>query len=196
VGTSRQPPRRRSPSRRRWSAQPAKRTSPASRTPISMTRTHEQHGDSHGDPLQADLAVSKDVSNPTPNVGDTITLHSDRQRPRPEYGDERRCPGLSSRGPDLRLGDAERRDVQREYGCMDRRDGDNDHRADAGDPSDRHGPSPLTNRAAISHSDQYDPNPSNNTASVLETPQLSRPRGGQDRQHPTPNVGRHDQPTA
>src|SRR5262249_33945410 len=51
------------------------------------------------------------------------------------------------------------------------------------------GPQPLLNTATISHADQFDPDPNNNTAGVLETPQQADLAVSKTVNKPTPNVG-------
>jgi uncharacterized repeat protein (TIGR01451 family) len=140
-------------------------------------------------PQQADLAVGKSVSNPTPNVGDTITF----------------TIRVTNNGPD----DATRVTVQ---DVLPAQVSFQSASATAGsyDPTTRTwtvgtvadgatetltilalvvSPNPVANTASISHSDQFDPNPANNSDTASVNPQQADLQLGKTVSDPTPNVG-------
>jgi uncharacterized repeat protein (TIGR01451 family) len=140
-------------------------------------------------PQHADLALSKTVSNATPNVGDTITF----------------TVTLADIGPDA----ATNVTVQDllpaglTFVSATPSQGVYDHTSGAwtvGDVTTTTpqtlqiratvvSPGPLTNSASISHSDQFDPNSKNNTASATETPQQADLALTKTVSNSTPNVG-------
>ena len=68
----------------RWSARPPRPTRPRSAHADQFDPdTANNSASATETPQQADLAVTKTVSDPTPNVGDTITftVTADQQRP-------------------------------------------------------------------------------------------------------------------
>ena len=140
-------------------------------------------------PQQADLALAKAISNPTPNVGDTIryTITLTDNGPNaatnvqvtdflpagvtfvsaaPSQGTYNPFTGIWSAGP-VNVGSPQTLMIQAQIVS----------------------PSRSTNTATISHADQFDPNPANNTASAVATPQQADLALAKAVSNPTPNVG-------
>jgi uncharacterized repeat protein (TIGR01451 family) len=140
-------------------------------------------------PQQADLAVGKTVSNPTPNVGDTITY----------------TIRVTNNGPDAASGVTVQDVLPAQVSFQSAS-------ATAGsyDPATRSwaigsvpngttqtltivalvvSPNPVANTAAISHSDQFDPNPANNSDTASIVPQQADLQLGKVVSDATPNVG-------
>ncbi|MEI7782396.1 MAG: DUF11 domain-containing protein, partial [Planctomycetota bacterium] len=145
-------------------------------------------------PLQADLAVFKTVSNPTPNVGDTITF----------------AIGVANYGPDTATGvvvndrlpagvtfvsaTAPRGTSYNEIsgvwtvGTLTTSDFPVLFITATVDKPTSGNPLPVTNTATVSGT-EYDPDPSNNTDSVTETPQYADLALDKQVSDATPNVG-------
>jgi uncharacterized repeat protein (TIGR01451 family) len=122
-------------------------------------------------PQQADLAVGKSVSNPTPNVGDTITY----------------TVTVTDNGPDAATGVTLQDILPPQVGYQSSTATEGSY-----DPATNtwtvgavavgatqtltitvlvNSPDPATNTASISHADQFDPDPSNNSDTASVTPQ-------------------------
>ncbi len=139
---------------------------------------------------EADLALSKSVSDPAPNVGDTVTYTVTLRNigPNPATGVQVRdelplgvlfVSGLPSQGTyDSTTGLWTVGTVTTTAPPLTLR-----LTVIVGSPHSQ------TNTATIGHSDQYDPNPSNNTASSILTPQQANLVLAKAVSDPTPNVG-------
>ncbi|HEX3152354.1 MAG TPA: hypothetical protein VHR66_30050 [Gemmataceae bacterium] len=137
----------------------------------------------------ADLAVTKVVSNPTPNVGDTITFTVTLTNNGPQDATGVRVtdtlpPGLTfvsatpSQGTyipasGLWIVGAVPAGASRTLAIAARVDS----------------PNAATNTATVSALDQVDPNTGNNTGSATETPQQANLAVAKTVSNPTPNVG-------
>ena len=86
-------------------------------------------------PQQADLALSKTVSNPTPNVGDTITFTVTLTNNGAQHGHQREGDRYLADGYDLRVGYAEPGNVCRRHRNLERRHSHHRHAADLADSS-------------------------------------------------------------
>jgi uncharacterized repeat protein (TIGR01451 family) len=140
-------------------------------------------------PQQADLALAKTVSDPTPNVGETITYTITLTDNGPDQATgvqvlDPLAPGLSfvsasaSQGrydPSTGLWTAGTIDVGTPQTLV----------IQATVTSAR----PQTNTATIAHADQHDPVTSNNTATATATPQQADLALYKTTSDPTPNVG-------
>ena len=144
-------------------------------------------------PQQADLAVTKTVSNATPNVGDTITY----------------TITLTNNGPDTSTDAATGIQVAEplpiglvfvsatpSQGAFDPTTGVWNVGTVTASSSQSLvilanvvSPTPTTDTVTISHADQFDPNPGNNTATAVETPQQSDLALTKTVDKPAPNVG-------
>ena len=143
-------------------------------------------------PPQADLALTKTVSNPTPNVGDTITLHRHADRQGPRCRDQ--CPGdrPPARGRDVRVGHGQPGDVQPNDRSVDRGDGQCRLAPDACDPGpdrqrqpvDQYGDDQPLGPVRPRHLEQH--------RLRHHDPAAGRPRPLQDREQPQSQRGRHD----
>ena len=91
-------------------------------TPTSSTPTPANNSASATEtPQQADLAVTKTVSNPTPNVGDTITFTVTLTNHGPDAATNVQVTDLLPAGPDLRVGHAQPGHLRRRHRRVDRR---------------------------------------------------------------------------
>ena len=137
--------------------------------------------------------MTKTVSNPTPNVGDTITFTVTLTNNGPNNATNVTGTGPAAGGADLRLGDAQPGDVRPGDGGLDRW-----HVWPAASSADLTiqatvvSPNPTTNTATITHADQFDPNPGNNTASATETPQQADLAVTKSVSNSDPQRRRHD----
>ncbi len=140
-------------------------------------------------PQQADLALAKTVSNPTPNVGDTITytITLTDSGPDPATGVQALdalAPGLSFVSATPSQGTYDDTTGLWSVGAVD-----------TATPQTLvieamvASPNPLTNTATITHSDQFDPNPDNDSAAATVTPQQADLALAKTTSNPTPNVG-------
>jgi uncharacterized repeat protein (TIGR01451 family) len=140
-------------------------------------------------PQQADLAVTKTVSNPAPNVGDTITY----------------TVTLTDNGPSNATGVTLQDSLPAGLSFVSATPGQGAYDSATGTwtVGELAGGSsavltimalvvsanPATNTAMISHSDQFDPNPGNNSASSVITPQQADLFVTKSVNNATPNVG-------
>ncbi len=122
-------------------------------------------------PQQAELALSKSVDDPTPNVGDTITYTVTLTNNGPDGASNVVVTDLLPAGVTFVSSNATQ-------GSYDSASGvwtvGTLASADTGILDIRAtvvGSAPQTNTATITHSDQYDPVTSNNTATATQTPQ-------------------------
>ncbi len=140
-------------------------------------------------PQRTDLALAKTVSNPTPNVGDTITY----------------TVTLTDKGPDAATGVLVTDLLPAGLTLVSAEPSQGTYVATTGlwtvgsvavgSPQTLvivatvASSSPQTNTATITGADQFDPIIANNTASVLETPQLADLALSKTVDDPRPNVG-------
>ena len=170
-------------------------------------RPADQHGDDHPrrpvrpghrqqhrhapptTPQQADLALAKTVSNPTPNVGDTITYTITLTDNGPDSATNVNVSDVLPAGLDVVSASTTVGSYNPVTGLW------KVGTVAPGTPQTLQiaalvaGPNATTNTATITQADQFDPDPANNTASILVTPQqadLSLTKSVSD---PTPNVG-------
>src|SRR5262249_54408422 len=140
-------------------------------------------------PLEADLALGKTVSDPTPNVGDTVTFTVTLTNTGPAAATNVTVTDLLPAG--LRLVSAVSSQGTFAAAMGLRTVGSLANAAQATLPLQATVVSPdaLTNTATISHADQFAPNTANNTARATETPQQADLRVSKAVDKPTPNVG-------
>ena len=135
--------------------------------------TGQQHRQRrHETPQQADLALAKTVSDPTPNVGDTITFTVTLTNNGPDAATDVAGDRPAAGGPDVRLGERPARGPTTPPPASG---------PSARSPPRRRrrsliqatvvSPDAQTNTATITDADQFDPDTGNNTASATETPQ-------------------------
>jgi uncharacterized repeat protein (TIGR01451 family) len=138
-------------------------------------------------PQQSDLAVTKTVSNTTPNVGDTITFTVTLTNKGPDA-----ATGVTvadSLPPGLTLVSATPSQGTFTGGVWTVGEVDTTAPATLTLTATVISPNAQTNTATISHGDQFDPNPANNSASATETPQQADLAVMKSVSNPTPNVG-------
>jgi uncharacterized repeat protein (TIGR01451 family) len=138
-------------------------------------------------PQQADLALTKTVNDPTPNVGNTVTF----------------TITLTDRGPDPATNVTVNDSLPAGLTLVSATPSQGTYTGGvwtvgtvtpAAAPTltitaTVTSPGAQTNTATITHSDQDDPNPTNNTASTTVTPQQADVFVGKTVSNPTPNVG-------
>jgi uncharacterized repeat protein (TIGR01451 family) len=140
-------------------------------------------------PQQADLQVSKSVSNPTPNAGDTITY----------------TITLGDNGPDAATNVTVQDTLPSGLSFVSATPSQGSYSNTTGvwtvgtvttatsqtlTITARVGsPNPGTNTASVSHSDQFDPNTANNSDTTSTNPQAANLALAQRVSDPTPNVG-------
>ena len=134
VGTRSQRRRRRcSRSRPRWSA-PPRRPTPATISDADQfdPNTGNNSASATETPQQADLAVTKTVSDATPNVGDTDHLHrhADQQRPRRRHRRAGDRPAAGRARPSCQR-DTQPGELRQRHRGVDRRHGQPRRPADA-----------------------------------------------------------------
>jgi uncharacterized repeat protein (TIGR01451 family) len=141
------------------------------------------------DPLQVDLAVTKSVDNPTPNVGDTITYTI-------ALTDNSTNNATNVTVQDILPAGLTFDSATPSQGTYDPASGiwtvggvANQSSAVLTVRAKVISPNPETNVATITHSDQFDPNVGNNTASTLTTPQQADLAVTKGVSNATPNVG-------
>ena len=139
---------------------------------------------------QADLALTKTVNDPTPNVGDDVTFTITLTNIGPDTATAVQVTDLLPAGLTFVSADTQPRQLRRRDRSVDRR-----HASPPPTPqtltltatSCRR--SAQTNTATISDADQFDPNAGNNSASATETPQQADLALTKTVNNPTPNVG-------
>ena len=140
-------------------------------------------------PQLADLAVAKTVSNPTPNVGDTITYTVTLTDNGPDVAANAQVTDLLPLGLSFVSAAPSQGTYDPTTGLWDV------GTVVAATPqtlvilAQVVSPNPLTNTATITNADQFDPVTANNTASVVETPQVANLVLTKTVDDPTPNVG-------
>ena len=140
-------------------------------------------------PQQADLSLSKSVSNVTPNVGDVITYVVTLTNNGPDAATHVTLNDLLPTGVSLVS-------AAPSLGTYDHATGIWTVGTIATNTSQTltvnatvTSPGSATNTVWVGHSDQYDPDPANNTASVSETPQQAELGVTETIDNATPNVG-------
>jgi len=143
-------------------------------------------------PAQADLAVSKTVSNATPNVGNQITFTLTLTNNGPDPGTGVQVNDLLPAGLTFVAATPSQGTYDPAIGLWAVGTVSTGTSQTLSIVATVVGPSPQTNTATISNADQFDPNTANNSASATETP---APAQGADLavsktvSKPTPNVG-------
>jgi uncharacterized repeat protein (TIGR01451 family) len=140
-------------------------------------------------PQQADLAVTKTVSNPHPNVGDTVTFTVTLTNAGPDAATNAQVTDLLPAGLTFVSATPSQGTYTSTTGAWAVGAVANGGVATLQIQATVSSPSAQTNTATISHSDQFDPNPGNNTAGATETPQQADLAVGKSVSNPTPNVG-------
>ncbi len=140
-------------------------------------------------PQQADLALSKIVSDPTPNVGDTISYTITLANNGPNDATNVAISDALPAGSVLISAST----------SVGNYDGGTGVWTVGNEPIGTSqtlqitarvtSPDDATNRAAITHADQFDPNPGNNTATATQTPQQADLALTKTVNDTTPNVG-------
>src|SRR5262249_34073126 len=140
-------------------------------------------------PQRADLAVGKSVSNPTPNVGDTITYTITVTNNGPD-------PATGVTLQDVLSSRVVFRSAQRAQGDYNPSTGIWEVGALAVGETQTltitppvTSPNPQPNTTIISPADQFDPNPANNTATASVNPQAADLQLTKTVSNATPNVG-------
>jgi uncharacterized repeat protein (TIGR01451 family) len=140
-------------------------------------------------PLQADLAVTKTVSNSTPNVGDNVTFTVTLTDGGPGDATGVQVNDLLPAGLTLLTATPSQGSYNSATGLWDVGTVTTGSPRTLGITAQALSPNPQTNTATISHADQFDPNPGNNTASVTETPQRADLALTKTVDNPTPIIG-------
>ena len=140
-------------------------------------------------PLQADLAVGKTVSDPTPNVGDTIKFTVTLTNTGLANATNVRVTDLLPVGLALLSSNPSQGSYDPSTGLWTVGSLANGAQATLNLRARVVGHTARTNTATISHSDQFDPDPGNNSASATETPQQADLQIAKTVSDPTPNVG-------
>ena len=142
-------------------------------------------------PQQADLALAKTVSNPTPNVGDTDHLHRHPHQQRP--GCRHECPGdrPAAGGRVVRVGEPSQGTYDPTTGIWAVGTVVTTSPQTLVIQAKVVSPDPQTNTATISHADQFDPDTANNTATATQTPQQADLALSKTVSNADPQRGRH-----
>ncbi len=140
-------------------------------------------------PQQADLVVSKTVSNPTPNVGDVITYTVSVSNAGPNPATGVQLTDLLPAGLTLVSATESQGTFNSATGLWTVGQVGTTAPATLTLMAQVASPAPTTNTATITHSDQFDPNTGNNTASATETPQQADLSLTKTVSNATPNVG-------
>ncbi len=140
-------------------------------------------------PQEANLALSKTVSNPRPNVGDTVTFTVTLTDNGPADATGVEVTDLLPAGLTFVLATPSQGTYDSVTGLWTVGALANGAQATLTLEVRVDSPGPRTNTATISHSDQFDPSPGNDTASATETPQQADLALTKTVDNPTPNVG-------
>jgi uncharacterized repeat protein (TIGR01451 family) len=141
------------------------------------------------DPLQADLAISKTVSSPRPNVGDTITFTITLTDNGPADATGVQVSDLLPAGLALVSAAPSQGSYASTTGLWSAGNLANGAQVSLILQARVVSPNAQTNTATISAADQFDPNPGNNQGSATETPQQADLAVTKTVDDPTPNVG-------
>jgi uncharacterized repeat protein (TIGR01451 family) len=140
-------------------------------------------------PQQADLAVTKSVSNTTPNIGDTITFTIQASDLGPNTATNVQITDLLPAGLSFLSANPSQGSYNSATGLW------NVGTVATATPQSLQvlarvvSSAAQTNTAAVSRADQYDPDTGNNSASVIETPQQADLAVTKTVSNATPNVG-------
>ena len=140
-------------------------------------------------PQQSDLALTKAVSNATPNVGDTITFTVTLTNIGPDAATGVTVDDLLPAGLDFVSASPSQGGYDEFLGQWFVGTLADDATATLTITALVVSPGPQTNTATVSHSDQFDPDTGNNSASATETPQQADLQVSKTVSNPTPNVG-------
>ena len=140
-------------------------------------------------PQQANLALSKTVSNPTPNVGDTITYTITLTDIGPNNATNAQVTDLLPSGLTFVSATPSQGTYNAATGLWTVGTVTTSAVQTLVISATVVSPSPQTNTATITHSDQFDPNTANTTATATETPQQADLVLSKSVNNPTPNVG-------
>ena len=140
-------------------------------------------------PQQADVGLTKTVSNPTPNVGDTITYTVTARDAGPSAATGVTVQDLLPAGVTFVSATPSRGSYNSATGTWTIGNLGLSTAQTLVIQATVASPNPSTNTATISHADQFDPNTANNTASAVVTPQQADLALAKTVSNPTPNVG-------
>ena len=140
-------------------------------------------------PQQADLVLTKTVSNPTPNVGDTVTFTVTARDAGPSTATGVTVQDLLPAGVTFVSATPSRGSYNSGTGTWTIGTLNLSTAQTLVIQATVASPNPSTNTATISHADQFDPNTANNTASVVVTPQQADLALAKAVSDPQPNVG-------
>ncbi len=139
-------------------------------------------------PQQADVGLTKDVSNPTPNVGDTITYTVTARDAGPSAATGVTVQDLLPAGVTFVSATPSRGSYNSGTGTWTIGNLGLSTAQTLVIQATVASPNPSTNTATITHSDQFDPNTGNDSASVVVTPQQADLALAKTVSNPTPNV--------
>src|SRR5262249_17896973 len=140
-------------------------------------------------PRQADLQVRKSVSNPTPNVGDTITYTLTLTNTGTGRATRRQRGDLLPAGLVFVSTNTGQGTYSSATGVWDVGSLAAGGVTTLAIQARVNSTSPQINTATVTRSDQFDPNTGNNSGGVLETPQQADLQVSKTVDNPTPNVG-------
>ena len=181
--------------RRRWCSpfawiRPTPRTNTATITAADQfdPNTGNDTASATETPQQADLALTKTVSDATPNVGDRSPSPSPDQH-RPDAATGVQVTDLLARGLTFVSAQRQPGHLRQRHRPVDRRHRRRRHAADAADRRHVVSPDRATNTAIVTDADQFDPDGNNNEPAPPR--RRSRPtwRIAKTVSNPTPNVG-------
>jgi uncharacterized repeat protein (TIGR01451 family) len=174
----------------------AKVVSSAAQTNTATIRHSDQFDPNSGNnqssatetPQQSDLAVSKTVSNSTPNVGETVTFTVTLTNNGPDAATNVQVSDLLPAGLTFVSSTPSQGTYNNVSGVWTVGTVANAAAPTLQIQAKVVSPSAQANSAAISHSDQFDPNTGNNSAGATETPQQADLQVSKTVSNPTPNV--------
>ncbi len=140
-------------------------------------------------PPQADLALSKTVNNPAPNVGDTVTFTVTLSDNGPDAATDAQVTDLLPSGLSFVSDTTSQGTYDPSTGLWTVGTVTTSTPQTLVIQAMVVSPNTQTNTATISHSDQFDPDTGNNTASATETPQQADLTLTKIVNDPQPNVG-------
>src|SRR5262249_11148035 len=140
-------------------------------------------------PQEADLALVKTVSNPRPNVGDTVTFPGTLTDNGPSAATGVRVTDLLPAGLAFVTASPSQGTYTAATGLWDVGSLAKGAQATLTLTATVASPAAQTNTASISRADQFDPDAGNNTASATETPQRADLALTKTVSNATPNVG-------
>jgi uncharacterized repeat protein (TIGR01451 family) len=146
-------------------------------------------GSATATPQQADLALTKSVSNPTPNVGDVITFTITLANAGPNAATNVAVTDLLPAGLTFVTATPSQGTYNSATGLWGVGTLAGAANATLSIQARVAGPGVTTNTATVSHSDQFDPNGGNNTGSTTQTPRQADLALTKSVSNPTPNVG-------